>query len=73
MLNSSFNAPYAKISTIKYEETDNLNKALMHTLPRIEEILHDVDKDSRVAYFCQAGNGMLVCMVLTEWCQGLDK
>lgn len=40
---------------------------LMHPLPRIDEITHEVDKDPRAVYFRQAGNGMFMRMALVEW------
>jgi len=37
---------------------------VMHPLPRIDEILPEVDKDHRAAYFRQAQNGLFVRMAL---------
>ncbi len=38
--------------------------AILHPLPRIDEIHTDVDSDPRAAYFRQADNGLLVRMTL---------
>ncbi|AII74729.1 aspartate carbamoyltransferase catalytic subunit [Bifidobacterium coryneforme] len=38
--------------------------AILHPLPRVNEITTDVDKDPRAAYFEQVRNGMLVRMAL---------
>lgn len=40
---------------------------LMHPLPRVNEILPEVDEDPRAVYFEQAGNGMYVRMALLLW------
>jgi len=37
---------------------------IMHPLPRLDEITHDVDQDPRAAYFRQAQNGLYVRMAL---------
>lgn len=37
---------------------------IMHPLPRLDEIAHDVDQDPRAAYFRQAQNGLYVRMAL---------
>ena len=37
---------------------------VMHPLPRVGEILLEVDKDHRAAYFRQAQNGLFVRMAL---------
>lgn len=37
---------------------------VMHPLPRVTEITHDVDEDPRAIYFQQARNGMFVRMAL---------
>ncbi len=39
---------------------------IMHPLPRVKEISIEVDKDSRAAYFRQAGNGLYVRMALLK-------
>jgi len=45
--------------------------AVLHPLPRINEILEEVDDDPRAAYFRQVGNGRIVRMALIckllEW------
>ena len=46
------------------------NSIIMHPLPRIDEILTEVDKDSRARYFQQAGNGVFVRMALLSLCLG---
>jgi aspartate carbamoyltransferase catalytic subunit len=38
--------------------------AVLHPLPRVNEIAVDVDKDPRAAYFEQVRNGMLMRMAL---------
>lgn len=40
------------------------NMIIMHPLPRVGEILEEVDKDPRAKYFQQAENGMYVRMAL---------
>ena len=40
------------------------NAIVMHPLPRVDEILPEVDKDIRAAYFRQAQNGLFVRMAL---------
>ena len=40
---------------------------LMHPLPRVNEILPEIDSDPRAKYFEQAGNGMYVRMALLLW------
>lgn len=40
------------------------NLLVMHPLPRVTEIAHDVDEDPRAIYFQQARNGMFVRMAL---------
>ena len=39
---------------------------LMHPLPRVKEIHHDVDRDPRAAYFRQAKNGLSIRMALLK-------
>lgn len=46
---------------------------LLHPLPRIDEISHEVDEDPRAAYFRQAGNGMFIRMALIEWALKKDR
>jgi len=41
--------------------------ALLHPLPRINEIERCVDNDPRAAYFRQAANGVFIRMALLEW------
>jgi aspartate carbamoyltransferase catalytic subunit len=40
---------------------------LMHPLPRVDEIVKEVDTDPRAAYFHQAGNGMYIRMALLDY------
>lgn len=40
------------------------NAVIMHALPRINEITHDVDKDPRAIYFEEAQNGLYIRMAL---------
>ena len=42
--------------------------AVMHPLPRVDELSADVDTDPRAAYFRQMTNGMYVRMVRLECC-----
>ena len=37
---------------------------VMHPLPRVDEIVPEVDEDPRAAYFRQAHNGLYVRMAL---------
>lgn len=39
---------------------------IMHPLPRLDEIMVDVDTDSRAAYFRQAKNGLYIRMALLK-------
>ncbi|XP_078448057.1 PYRIMIDINE B [Wolffia australiana] len=39
---------------------------IMHPLPRLDEITHDVDADPRAAYFRQAKNGLYIRMALLK-------
>jgi aspartate carbamoyltransferase catalytic subunit len=39
---------------------------LLHPLPRVDEILVDVDSDPRAAYFRQAHNGVYIRMALLD-------
>jgi aspartate carbamoyltransferase catalytic subunit len=39
---------------------------VMHPLPRVDEIDHEVDSDPRAAYFRQAANGVALRMALLE-------
>lgn len=39
---------------------------VMHPLPRVNEISHDIDKDKRAAYFRQAKNGLYIRMALLK-------
>lgn len=41
--------------------------AILHPLPRLNEILPGVDADPRAAYFRQAQNGLYVRMALLSW------
>lgn len=45
---------------------------VMHPLPRVDEIHHDVDRDSRAAYFRQAHNGVFVRMALLHQLLGSE-
>ena len=45
--------------------------AVMHPLPRVDELSADVDTDPRAAYFRQMTNGMYVRMVRLELCYSL--
>ena len=47
--------------------------AVLHPLPRVNEIALNVDNDPRAAYFEQAGNGVYVRMALILTLLGLDK
>ncbi len=54
--------------TIDSSSLKNLPKhaIIMHPLPRVDEILPEVDRDERAVYFQQAGNGMFVRMALLD-------
>lgn len=45
---------------------------IMHPLPRVDEIVTDVDSDPRAAYFRQAQNGLYIRMALLAACLGRD-
>lgn len=45
---------------------------VMHPLPRVDEIAHEVDADPRAAYFRQAQNGLYIRMALLAACLGRD-
>lgn len=60
---------YQKSKGIYVLTRDKLNDAkpdmlVMHPLPRVDEISHDVDDDSRAVYFKQARYGMYIRMAL---------
>jgi len=40
----------------------------MHPLPRVDEILPEVDSDPRAAYFRQMKNGLFIRMALLKLC-----
>ncbi|MFN2581180.1 MAG: aspartate carbamoyltransferase [Candidatus Dormibacteria bacterium] len=42
------------------------NAVVMHPLPRVDEILPEVDADPRAAYFRQAANGVAIRMAVLE-------
>ncbi len=44
---------------------------ILHPLPRVNEIDHEIDSDSRAAYFRQAQNGLYVRMALLAYVLGL--
>lgn len=44
----------------------NKNAIIMHPLPRVGEILKEVDADPRAQYFQQAGNGLYLRMALLD-------
>lgn len=48
----------------KQMELAKKDMAVLHPLPRVNEITMDVDADERAMYFTQAGNGVLVRMAL---------
>ncbi len=45
---------------------------IMHPLPRVNEIDHAIDSDSRAAYFRQAQNGLYVRMAILLYAFGLE-
>ena len=53
--------------------------AVMHPLPRVDELAEDVDSDPRAAYFRQMTNGMYIrmvrgiCNTACEWVSVLTK
>lgn len=49
------------------------NMAVLHPLPRVNEIVLEVDDDPRAAYFEQAQNGVYVRMALIMTLLGLTK
>ncbi len=54
--------------TIDNKSLEYLPKSaiIMHPLPRVDEILPEVDRDERALYFQQAGNGMFIRMALLD-------
>lgn len=48
----------------------NPGAILLHPLPRVDEIVTEVDADPRAAYFRQAHNGVFVRMALLEYVLG---
>ena len=58
---------------LKKNMLQNLKKdaIIMHPLPRINEIEHEIDADPRAAYFRQAENGVYVRMALLPYALGL--
>lgn len=62
------------ILTDKLVQTMKPEAIIMHPLPRVGEILPEVDTDRRAAYFRQAHNGLFVRMaLLDEIAAGLGK
>jgi len=55
------------------KERGSKNMILMHPLPRVGEILPEVDSDPRAVYFEQAENGMYVRMALLSLVLGKIK
>lgn len=60
---------YEKIKDSYILKKDHLNDmkssaTIMHPLPRVNEIEHEIDNDNRAAYFRQAQNGLYVRMAL---------
>ena len=47
--------------------------AVLHPLPRVNEISYDVDSDPRAIYFKQALYGKFVRMALILWMLGIEK
>lgn len=45
--------------------------AIMHPLPRVNEVPSFVDSDKRAAYFREAQNGLYVRMALLKWVFGM--
>ena len=60
--------------TINKETLESMraDTIVMHPLPRVDEILPEVDKDHRAAYFRQAQNGLFVRMALLVMILGND-
>lgn len=52
------------VLTLKKLETAKPSMRILHPLPRVNEILPEVDDDPRAAYFRQVGNGKLIRMAL---------
>jgi len=62
-------AEYERVKDHYIVDTDLIaaakeNMALMHPLPRVDEISYGVDQDPRAAYFRQMENGMFIRMAL---------
>ena len=49
------------------------NAIIMHPLPRVDELAHEVDVDERAWYFKQSQNGLFVRMALLEWLLCTDR
>ena len=62
---------YAISSTVKKLEAAKPGLAVLHPLPRVNEIAPEVDNDPRAAYFEQAQNGVYVRMALIMKLLGL--
>lgn len=62
MTRSQKGESYDKKFIFSIDELNSLKRdaVVMHPLPRCEEIDHQVDKDPRMAYFRQVGNGLQV-------------
>lgn len=52
------------VLTLKKLEKAKPSMRILHPLPRVNEILPEVDSDPRAAYFRQVGNGKLIRMAL---------
>ena len=60
------------ILDLKKLETAKPGLAILHPLPRVNEIAVEVDSDPRALYFEQAKNGMFVRMALIMKLLGIE-
>jgi aspartate carbamoyltransferase catalytic subunit len=68
-------AEYRRVSGIYVMDARTMalmrpDAVLMHPLPRVGEISHEVDRDPRAAYFRQAQNGLYIRMALLSMLLG---
>ena len=69
---------YVRLKDSLYPDSEKLSLgkkdlAVMHPLPRVNEIAAEVDEDPRAVYFEQARNGVLVRMALILALLGLES
>jgi aspartate carbamoyltransferase catalytic subunit len=65
--NTVADVDYPKIDSEFLKDRRFKDTVIMHPLPRVDELSHEVDKDSRAIYFKQAAYGVPVRMALLKF------